>query len=152
MALGDFQAASSFLHTVQLLEPEMVMQLMSTKIAWTESRTKSNSTPRPENQPSAVYTKNLKRSKEDAKLTFLDWLRAYDHEKTTPKRYKAGNTLVALKCVSIFNPVFFYQCVARNFAHDEEKTLHHAKTVVSSVLLSALSLGKIDIIRIYLIL
>lgn len=98
--LGAFQAASSFLQTMKPLEPEMVMQLMSTKIAWTESHTKSISVPRPDNEPAAAYTKYLKRSKEGAQPNFLEWLRAYDHEKTTPKRYKTGNTFVAIKYLS----------------------------------------------------
>lgn len=103
----------------------MVLQLTSTKIAWSDSRTKTVTAPRPGNPPAAAYSKYLARSNEDRQLNFLQWLRLYDHEKARPKPYKAGSTLVAVKFLSIFNAEFFYQFLVMNYAHTDETNLRH---------------------------
>lgn len=58
-------------------------------------------------------------------MSLLQWLRAHDHGKTRPKRYSHGQTLVGVKYLSIFNPLFFYQYIAMNYPHAEEAVLHH---------------------------
>jgi len=47
VGFGAYQAATSFLKNVHPLEPEMVLQLMSMKIAWSNSRTKTFTAPTP---------------------------------------------------------------------------------------------------------
>ena len=87
------------------------------KIAWTNSRTKGLTAPIP-NQPSAKsHKKYLKRSPEDESLLFLHWLCLYDQEKSPPKAYKGGMTLVAVIHLLPFNPLYFYQLLVMNFPH-----------------------------------
>ena len=122
--LGAYQAATSFLKHMHPLEPEMVLQLTSMKIAWTNSRTKAFTAPTPEQRDNKVHAKYLRRSPADGELTLLEWLRYYDVEKNPPKRYKDGTTLVGVKHLSIFNPAYFYQLLIMNFAHRTLAELH----------------------------
>ena len=115
--LGTYQAGTSFLKNMHPLEPEMVLQLTSMKIAWSNSRTKPFTAPTPDQTQHMVHQKYLGRSGEDEDLTFLDWLGQYDHDKNPPKRYNDGSTLVAVKHFSIFNPLFFYQLLIMNIPH-----------------------------------
>lgn len=115
--LGAYQAATSFLKNMHPLEPEMILQLTSMKIAWSNSQTKAVTAPIP-NQPSPKsHQKYLNRSPQDEALPFLHWLRLYDHEKSPPKAYKGGMTLVGVKHLSPFNPLYFYQQLVMNFPH-----------------------------------
>ena len=115
--LGAYQAATSFLKNMHPLEPEMILQLTSMKIAWSNSRTKAVTAPIPKQASPKSHEKYLHRSPEDEALSFLHWLRLYDHEKSPPKAYKGGMTLVAVKHLSPFNPVYFYQLLVMNFPH-----------------------------------
>ena len=45
----------------------------------------------------------------------------------TPKRYKSGTRLVALKTLSIFNHVFFYQHLVMHWPHTDSGDLHHPR-------------------------
>ena len=117
-------AATSFLKNMHPLEPEMVLQLTSMKIAWSNSRTKPFTAPTPAQTQHKVHQKYLARSKDDEDLTFLDWLRQYDHEKNPPKRYKDGSTLVGVKHFSMFNLVYFYQLLIMNLPHRTLDELH----------------------------
>ena len=125
--LGAYQAATSFLKNMHPLEPEMIMQLTSMKIAWTNSRTKAVTAPVPEQAPSKSYEKYLKRSVEDETLCYLEWLRIYDDSKSPPKAYKGGLTLVAVKHLSPFNPLYFYQLLAMHYAHRTQEQLLHPR-------------------------
>ena len=69
----------------------------------------------------------LGRSEEDEDLTFLDWLRQYDHDKNPLKRYKDGSTLVGVKHFSIFNPLFFYQLLIMNIPHRTVQELRNLR-------------------------
>lgn len=115
--LGAYQAATSFLKNMHPLEPEMVLQLTSMKIAWKNSRTKPFTAPTPNHTQHKVHQKYLAQSQDDEDLTFLEWLRHYDHDKNPPKQYKDGSTLVGVKHFSIFNSLFFYQLLIMNIPH-----------------------------------
>ena len=115
--LGAYQAATSFLKNMHPLEPEMVLQLTSMKIAWSNSHTKPFTAPTPNQTQHKVHQKYLARPDDDEELTFLEWLRYYDHEKNPAKWYKDGTTLVGVKHFSVFNPVFFYQLLFMNMPH-----------------------------------
>lgn len=125
--LGAYQAATSFLKHMHPLEPEMVLQLTSTKIAWSNSRTKPFTAPVPSQSDHKVHAKYMRRPPQDEDLTFLEWLRIYDHEKNPPKAYKDGSTLVGLKTFSVFNPVYFYQILLMHLAHRTADELHDAR-------------------------
>ena len=119
-----YQEATSFLKNMHPLEPEMMLQLTSMKIAWSNSRTKPFTAPTPSQTQHKVHQKYLARSEDDENLTFLDWLRHYDHEKNPPKRYKDGSTLVGVKHFLMFNPVFFCQLLIMNLPHRTLDELH----------------------------
>ena len=122
--LGMYQAATSFLKNMHPLEPEMVLKLTSMKITWSNSRTKPFTAPTPSQTQHKVHLKYLARSEDDEDLTFLEWLRQYDHEKNPAKRYKDGSTLVGVKHFSVFNPVFFYQLLIMNLPRRTLDELH----------------------------
>ena len=115
--LGAYQAATSFLKNMHPLEPEMVLQLTSMKIASSNSHTKPFTAPTPNQTQHKVHQKYLARPDDDEELTFLEWLHYYDHETNPAKRYKDGTTLVGVKHFSVFNPVFFYQLLFMNMPH-----------------------------------
>ena len=79
--LCAYQAARSFLNNMHPLEPEMILQLISMKIAWTNPRTKVFTAVTPEQTEHKIYLKYLGRPNEEEVMTFLHWLREYDHEK-----------------------------------------------------------------------
>ena len=99
------------------LEPEMVLQLTSLKIARSNSHTKAFTAPTPDQTEHKIHLKYLACANEDEHMTFLEWLREYDYEKNPPKRYRDGNTLVGLKHFSVFNPLYFFQLLVMNFPH-----------------------------------
>ena len=106
----------------------MFLQLTSMKQAWSSSRTKWFVVPTPEEEEGhVVYRKYLRRPAADATLSFLEWLRVYNENPATPKRYKSCTSLVALKTVSIFNHVFFYQHVLMHWPHTDSADLHHPR-------------------------
>ena len=57
------------------------------------------------------------RSKESENLTMLQWLRQFDTNKTNPKPYKQGSTIVGTKTVSLLNNEYFFQYVLLNLPH-----------------------------------
>ncbi|KAJ7359040.1 hypothetical protein OS493_019947 [Desmophyllum pertusum] len=67
--LGGYQAAASFLRTMQPLEPEMYLQLTSTKMAWTPSRTKRMTAVGPGGEENVAYQKYLRRHESDRDLS-----------------------------------------------------------------------------------
>lgn len=123
-----FQAACTFLRSLHPLEPEMALQLANIKLAWSNSRTKRIIAPTPQAaETHKSYQKYLKRDKADAELTFLQWLRAFNDTAAKPTKYRSGETLVGVKSLSVFNPVYFYQYLAMNYAYIDEAVLHHQK-------------------------
>lgn len=126
--LTGYQAAASFLRTVQPLEPEMFLQLTSIKQAWSSACTKWFVVPMPEEDDGhTVYRKYPRRPAPDTGLSFLQWLRVYNENAATPKWYKTGTSLVALKTVSMFNHVFFYQHLIMHWPHTDSADLHHPR-------------------------
>ena len=65
--------------------------------ARSNSHTKAFTAPTPDQMEHKIHLKYLACANEDEHMTFLEWLREYDHEKNPPKRYGDGNTLVGLK-------------------------------------------------------
>lgn len=70
--LSAYQAATSFLKNMHPLEPDMVLQLTSMKIAWSNSRTKAFTAPTPEQTQQKAHQKYLARPDDDEQLTFLE--------------------------------------------------------------------------------
>lgn len=106
--ISGFQAACTFLRSMHPLEPEMALQLANIKLAWSSSRTKRVTAPTPQNVDNHMsYQKYLKRSNSDRDMCFLEWLRLYNDGPAKPTKYRAGETLVGVKMLSFFNPVFF---------------------------------------------
>ena len=127
MTFGSLPSSDLASKNMLPLEPEMVLQLTSMKIAWTNSRTKSVTAPTPDQSCLKSHLKYLSRPPHNEEISFLKWLRLYDHEKSPPKPYKGGNTLVAVKHLSPFNPLYFYQLLVMNMPHhsvDELVDLH----------------------------
>lgn len=104
----------------------MALQLTNMKIAWTCSRTKCVTSPTPDSASThSSYQKYLKRRQDENQLSFLEWLRAYNDSPTKPTRYHSGETLVGVKLLSMFNPLFFYQFLIMHHPHTCEHDLHH---------------------------
>ena len=55
----------------------------------------------------------------------LQWLRQFDTNKTNPKPYKQGSTIVGTKTVSLLNKEYFFQYVLLNLPHRNFQTLCH---------------------------
>lgn len=124
--VSGFQAACTFLRSMHPLEPEMALQLTNMKIAWTCSRTKRVTPPTPDSASThSSYQKYLKRRQDENQLSFLEWLRAYNDSPTKPTRYRSGETLVGVKLLSMFNPLFFYQFLIMHHPHTCEHDLYH---------------------------
>lgn len=121
---GRIPSRNVLFETLHPLEPEIVLQLTSTKIAWSNCRTKPFTALMPTQSDHKVHGKYLRCSPEDEDLTFLEWLRRYDHDKNPPKAYKDGSTLVGVKTFSVFNPLYFYQLLVMNFPHRTIDELH----------------------------
>ena len=70
----------------------------SKKVAWTGSRTKIFTVPTSENAfNDKTVEKYWKRTKDCDNLTLIEWLRLFDTNKTNPKAYKQGSTIVGTK-------------------------------------------------------
>lgn len=124
--MGPYQAAYRHLRALRPLEPEMWMLLSSQKIAWTNSRTKSVTVPTRGTEVSKVYRGYLERPKTQEVLSFLNWLRMYDGNKTPAKLYKQGTTtLVGTKMRSVFADDFFHQYNVLHIAHRKPEDLYH---------------------------
>ncbi|KAJ7359029.1 hypothetical protein OS493_019936 [Desmophyllum pertusum] len=124
--VSGFQAACTFLRSMHPLEPEMALQLTNMKIAWTCSRTKRVTPPTPDSASThSSYQKYLKRRQDENQLSFLEWLRAYNDSPTKPTRYRSGETLVGVKLLSMFNPLFFYQFLIMHHPHTCEHDLRN---------------------------
>lgn len=74
--ITGYQAANSFLRTVRPLAPEMIFQLSSVKVAWTDKLTKQFRVPHPgQEEGNVVYMLYLKRDLFEEPLSLLQWLR-----------------------------------------------------------------------------
>jgi hypothetical protein len=107
-------------------EPEMWFFLFSKKVAWCGSRTKRFIVPTSENASNdKTVQKYWKRTKQCENLTMVQWLRLYDTNKTNPKAYKQGSTIVGTKTLSLFNKEYFFQYVLLNLSHTNVNSLRH---------------------------
>ncbi len=120
------QAAVRYVMDTKPAEPEMWLALSSTKISWSSSRTKRYIVPSPETALlNTTAEKYRNRKSELSHYSFLSWLRATDHAKTSPQLYKTNNTLVGLKTVSLFNKSYFFQYVLMHVPHTCLSHLQH---------------------------
>ena len=55
--------------------------------------------------------------KDAENLSFLQWLRNYQHTIANPKPYKSGNTLVSMRYATAFNDEFLFQDLLINHPH-----------------------------------
>lgn len=122
----SFQAALRHLQEVEVCLPEIALQLSSTKIPWTSSRTKGF-VPAKHNKATdnASYAKYRRRSPEQEDRSFLEWLRKMQDSIAQPKPYKQGSTLVGVRYCSPFNDEFFFQDLLMNFPHRRLEDLYH---------------------------
>ena len=77
MDVTGFQAANSFLRTVQPLPPEMAFQLSNIKIAWTDKMTRQFAPPHHDQEKeNMVCQLNLRREPAEENMSLLQWLRS----------------------------------------------------------------------------
>ena len=121
---SPYQAAYRHIKDTNICEPEMWLYMSSMKMSWTSSRSKQFSPPKNEELcQSETYTKYLRRDQNAEHLSFLEWLRAYQHTCATPRPYKHGNTLVSVQYTTPFHDEFFFQDLFMNHAHTNLPTL-----------------------------
>jgi hypothetical protein len=60
-------------------------------------------------------------------MTFIEWLRQYNSKPATPKAYKDGNTVVAVKMLSPFNDEHFFQQLLMHYPHRSIEQLKHPR-------------------------
>ena len=53
----------------------------------------------------------------------IKWLRLFDTNKTNPKPYRQGSTIVGTKTVSLLNNEYFFQYALLNLAHRDLNSL-----------------------------
>ena len=113
-----FQAANSFLRSVRPLAPEMAFQLSNMKVAWTDKQTKQFRAPHPgQEEANKDYLQYLRRDVSEGQQSLLEWLRCHSTVQDKAKALGADKYLVAVKLVSPFNPVFFFQHLLVNHPH-----------------------------------
>ena len=121
-----FQAANSFLRTVHPLAPEMAFQLSNLKVAWTDKLTKQFRAPHPGQEDTQKdYLQYLKRDVAEEDQSLLEWLRCHSTVGAKAKALGADKYLVAVKFVSLFNPVYFFQHLLVNYPHRHAAQLRH---------------------------
>lgn len=120
------QAAVRYVMETKSPEPEMSLLLSSTRISWSNSRTKRYNVP---TQDKATDDKTAEKYRNRpynmTSLSLLSWLQNVSHSKSTPSKYTSGTTLVGLKVLSIFNSQFFFQFLLLNKAHTSLSELQH---------------------------
>ena len=121
-----YQAANSFLRSVHPLAPEMAFQLSNIKVAWTDKLTKQFRVPHP-GQEDGNLAYQLFRHRDPSKegQSLLQWLRSHSTAGRKAKTLAADKYLVAIKLVSAFNPVFFYQHLLVHHPHRHPAQLLH---------------------------
>ena len=104
------QAANSFLRTVCPLAPEMIFQLTSIKVVWTDKLTKQFCVPHPGQEgENVVYQLYVRGYRGEEHLPLLQWLSNHTTTTNKAKSLAKGKYLVSVKFVSVFNPAFFFQ-------------------------------------------
>ena len=124
--VSGFQAASSFLRTVNPLAPEMAFQLSNFKIAWTDKQTRQFTPPHPgQEKDNLLYQMYLRRQPADENISLLQWLRSRTVVKKQTKSLGSDKFLVAVKFMSVQNPVFFFQHLMIHYPHRSPSQLRH---------------------------
>ena len=126
--VGPYQAAYRHIQEFHPCEPEMWLYMSAIKFSWSKSRTKHYIVPTSEFVTNdKTHHKYCVRPNQMEHLSFLQWLRAFNHQSATPKPYKSGNTLLSLNMFSPFNPEYFFQEVLMNKPHRSVNELKHPK-------------------------
>ena len=124
--ITGYQAANSFLRTVCPLAPEMIFQLSSVKVAWTDKLTKQFRVPHPGQEgDNVVYQLYIKGDLAEEHLSILQWLRNHTTTANKAKTLDKDKYLVGVKFVSIFYPVFFFQHLLMHHPHRDPQDLCH---------------------------
>lgn len=121
-----YQATNSFPWTVTPLEPEMIFELVSAKVCWTDKMTLLFRPPFPGQTDShKVYQLYLQRPRAENDQPLLSWLRTHNTTSNKPKAYDGDRNLVGVKYRSVFNPVYFYQYLTMHPPHHSPNELRH---------------------------
>ena len=126
MDVTGFQEANSFLRTVHPLAPEMAFQLSNFKIAWTDKMTRQFTPPHPgQEDGNVVYQLYLRREPAEENLSLLHWLRSHTVVRNKAKSLGSDKFLVAVKFLSVQNPIFFFQHLLVHHPHRRPSQLRH---------------------------
>ena len=124
--VGSYQAAYRYVRSIKPLEPEMWLQLSSTKMSWSSSRRKKFRVPPIENlNQNRAYQKYLTRPAQFQNLSLLQWLREVDETRVPPRPYTYGPTLVGIKTVSPFKDLYYFQHLLQHMLHSSTDALYH---------------------------
>ena len=112
----------------------MIFQLSSIKAAWTDKLTKQFTPPHPgQDSSNAAYQLYLQRDRQEEDLSLLQWLRSHTIVANKSKTLTQDKYLVAVKFVSMYNPVFFQHllvhhphCDPCHLSHVEESSMPSA--------------------------
>ena len=111
---------------MNVCEPEMWLYMSSIIISWISSRTKEYIPPKSEDMcETPVHSKYLNRPRHAKHMSFLQWLRKYQHTAAAPKEYKAGNKLVSVCYASIFRDELFLHDLLMNYSSIQRPVLVH---------------------------
>ena len=100
------------------------------KVAWSDKQTKQFRVPHPgQEERNKDYMQYLKRDGSEEQQSLLEWLRGHSTVGTKPKALAADKYLVAVKFLSPFNPVFFFQHLLVNHPHRHPGQLRHLEQV-----------------------
>ena len=104
----------------------MALQLSNIKVAWTDKQIKQFRVPHSgQEKRNKEYLQYLKRDGSEEQQSLLEWLRCHSTVGAKPKALGADKYLVAVKFVSPFNPVFFFQHLLVNHPHRHPAQLGH---------------------------
>ena len=105
-----------FLRTVRPLAPEIAFQLSNLKIASTDKMTRQFTPPHPgQEKENVVYT------------SLLQWLSSHRVVRNKAKSLGGNKFLVAVKFLSVQNPIFFFQHLIVHHPHRRPSKLRHLK-------------------------
>ena len=132
--VAGFQVANSFLRTVRPLAPEMAFQLSNIKVAWTDKQTKQFRAPHlGQENGNQVYQQYLKRHRSEDDQSLLEWLRCHSTVGAKAKVLGADKYLVAVKFLSPFNPMYFFQDFLVHYPHRLAGELRHVEQATMPV-------------------
>lgn len=105
---SPYQAAYRHIKDINVCEPEMWFYMSSMKMAWSSSRTKEFCPPKSEEfTPTATYTKYLGRARAAENLSFVQWLRHYQHTRAAPVAQRWQYTCIYSVRISFSTGIFF---------------------------------------------